>query len=72
MPISPEKAKEQIYGKWTLWTQENPKEEYLGTDGLAFHAYLQPEWPALLSFPYNSDKWQAVHGWLLQRKPVCD
>jgi hypothetical protein len=37
-------------------------------NGMLFFVYLQEERPTLLDFGSNSDKWQAVHDWLVRAR----
>ena len=41
-------------------------------NGMLFFVYLQEERPTLLDFRSNSDKWQAVHGWLVRARRLKD
>ena len=58
-------ARNVIIEKFRAWMQEQAITNPSGQDGLAFFAYLQDECPDLLAFRYSGDKWQCVHGWLL-------
>ena len=58
-----EKAKELIIAEWYLWApqQKNPTE----LNGFVFYNYLAVNKSELLNFQCRGDKWQKVHGWLL-------
>ncbi len=67
-------AKFLITHEWEEWRAKNLEsgQPSSGTDGLAFFMFLQQERAHLLKFKYHGDKWQIVHGWLLQEGLVGD
>ena len=67
-------AKKLIIREWDDWasTHLQPNEEGSGFNGLSFFLDLQRDRPDLLDFPAQGDKWQTVHGWLLQEGKVTD
>jgi hypothetical protein len=67
-------AERAIVAEWHEWRAANlPRDKQAsGTDALRFFQQVQATRPDLLSFRYNGDKWQRVHGWLLHRRLVID
>ena len=58
-------AKELILIEWHQWLKDNPRENPTGHDGFQFFGDLSNHRPHLLRFRCSGDKWQKVHGWLL-------
>ena len=69
-----EEAKRLVVREWDDWAAANldPSQEASGTHGLVFYVYLEQNHPELLKFPARGDRWQTVHGWLLQEGKVGD
>jgi hypothetical protein len=67
-------AEDAVLAAWPGWRTENlPADKVAdGRDAFLFFGDLQSKRPELLSFPYNGDRWQAIHGWLLHRRLVSD
>ena len=69
--ITKSEARSLELEEWRCWIEKHPEiAKPSGTDGLAFFGYLQTERPTLLNFRSRGDKWQVVHGWLLQERLV--
>jgi hypothetical protein len=68
--MTQEEARPQIVREWKRW-----KLSHAGRDGTAmfiFFGTLQREQPHLLTFRYSGDKWQRVHGWLMNHEGTSD
>jgi hypothetical protein len=39
-----------------------------GNDAMLFYCFIQKEHPDLLSFRDSGDRWQTVHGWLIEAR----
>lgn len=63
-----EQAKERIIAEFHSWAsqQKNPAER----NGFVFFNHLEMNRPDLLNFKCSGDKWQRVHGWLLNARFV--
>ena len=72
--MTKDEAKPLVIREWDSWATEHlqPDQEGSGTDGLAFFVNLQSERPDLLMFEATGDRWQTVHGWLLQEGKMWD
>ncbi len=65
--ITQQQAKRGIIGEWEDWIGETSTPT--GDTMFAFYVWLQQNRLDLLNFRYRgSDKWQRVHGWLLQHE----
>ena len=67
-----EDARRQVVAQWPAWAKANNVEKGTGADALLFFNFLQDKRPDLLAFDGSDDKWQAVHGWLLNGRLVSD
>jgi hypothetical protein len=67
-----EDARRQVVAQWPAWAKANNVEKGTGADALLFLNFLQDTRPDLLAFDGSDDKWQAVHGWLLNGRLVSD
>jgi hypothetical protein len=57
-----DEEKRAVLREWDGWVKEHP-----GSDPMLFYTHLQRARPDLLEFKSRgADKWQRVHGWLLQ------
>jgi hypothetical protein len=65
-----EDARRQILAQWPAWAKANNVEQGTGRDALLFFNFIQDKRPDLLVFDGSDDKWQVVHGWLLNRRLV--
>ncbi len=68
-------AKRLIIEEWDRWiqTQSVEHEEPTGRESLKFFIELQDKRSPLLNFQSRGrDKWQIIHGWLLERKRISD
>ena len=64
-------AKRAVIRAWDAWAAKHPHEAATLAGGMVFFTYLQNEHPELLDFKSSpGEKWQAVHGWLLQERRV--
>jgi hypothetical protein len=66
-----EDAKPMIIHEWDKWAPKQTDPLYL-KEGMFFFGYLQKEKPELLNFRDQGDKWQTVHGWLLEARRLTD
>ncbi len=66
-PARQDQAKEETLRLWPEWAQENnvPVEGAEGEHGIRFYNFLGEHHPDCLRFQYNGDRWQVVHGWLM-------
>ena len=69
--VKKDDARETIVAEWDRWAARNPDDAKVMNGMLSF-VYLQEERPSLLDFRSNSDKWQAVHGWLVRARRLKD
>jgi hypothetical protein len=69
--VKKDDAREAIVAEWDRWAARNPDDAKV-MNGMLFFVYLQEERPSLLDFRSNSDKWQAVHGWLVRARRLKD
>ena len=67
-----EDARRQVVAQWPAWAKANNVERGSGRDALLFFNFLQDKRPELLAFDGSGDKWQAVHGWLINGRLVSD
>jgi len=67
-----EDARRQVVALWPAWAKANNVEKGTGSDALLFFNFLQDKRPDLLAFEGSGDKWQAVHGWLINGHLVTD
>lgn len=58
-----EQAKAQIVREWREWSKQ--RKSFTSTDMFAFYNWIEQNKSHLLMFRANGDKWQLVHGWLL-------
>lgn len=66
-------ARIQIIREWHGWVEEtHPDRLPSGNVALGFYGHLQTNRPDLLNFRASGDKWQVVHGWLLNARLVGD
>jgi hypothetical protein len=70
--VTQEEAKRQIYNEWRKWAEQHNAVVANGTTALIFYQFLRQERSYLLEFTAHGDKWQVVHGWLLQANLVSD
>ena len=54
-----------IFAAWHIWLKDNLRENATGTDAFLFYNHLCKHRPDLLRFRCLGDRWQRVHGWLL-------
>jgi hypothetical protein len=67
--------KSLILREWDSWIQTHPVDPPAPTarDALKFFYELQDRRSPLLEFrPGRGDKWQLIHGWLLNERRVTD
>jgi hypothetical protein len=67
-----EDARKQILAQWPAWAKVNNVEQGTRLDALVFFSFNQDKRPDLLRFGGSDDKWQLVHGWLLNGRLVSD
>lgn len=69
-----DEARRFILGAWDDWAAGTLEPSYAAnrTDALRFFAYLQTERSELLKFRTAGDRWQIVHGWLLDSGRITD
>ncbi len=68
-----EQSRLEALREWRRWRDANGvTAEASGNDGLRFYGYLQSNRADLLKFKGGGDKWQVVHGWLLNSGCVRD
>ncbi|MCA6110461.1 hypothetical protein J6497_24975 [Bradyrhizobium sp. CNPSo 4026] len=68
-------TKHAIVREWDLWTKTQPLEgKATARDARKFFLELKAKrFPTLLDFRSGSaDKWQVVHGWLIDERGVSD
>jgi hypothetical protein len=70
--MTKEDARRQIIAQWPAWTKANNVEQGTGRDAMLFFNFIQDKRPDLLVFRSSGDKWQVVHGWLLNGRLVSD
>ena len=64
-------AKPRIIAAFDDWVKAGGRRNPTGFDGFSFFGDIKRDRPALLEFRTpNPDKWQAIHGWLIQAKRV--
>jgi hypothetical protein len=68
--MTKEDARIQIVAQWPKWAKANKVEQGTGRDALLFFNFIQDKRPDLLAFRSSGDKWQAVHGWLLNGRLI--
>ena len=67
-----DEAKWAVLHEFDVWAMNNPEDAKGAMTGMMFFAHLQQERPELLRFEYPGDKWQRIHGWLLEGRRVKD
>jgi hypothetical protein len=68
-----EQARLGVLREWRGWRDANGvTTEATGNDGLRFYGHRQSRRAELLKFKGAGDKWQIVHGWLLNSGCVRD
>ena len=68
-----EKARLGALREWKRWRDANGvTAEATGNDALRFYGHLQANRSDVLEFKGAGDKWQVVHGWLLNSGCVRD
>ena len=69
-----DQAKQAVVHEWDDWVRTQPIEGIaIGRDAFKFFLELRAKDSALLHFESDSqDKWQVVHGWLLDQWRVAD
>ena len=70
--MTKDEAKQKILAEWSSWASTNAIAVPRGADALAFFGYLQGYRSELLAFRSSGDKWQVVHGWLLNARLISD
>ena len=70
--MTQDEARRDILREWLAWVAANNVTNANGTHGFLFFGFLQKERGHLLTFKASGDKWQVVHGWLLQAQLVSD
>ena len=68
-------ARSRIIREWDAWARTHvpSNRKATGTDGLVFFSHVQKERAELLDFRTKAqDRWQIIHGWLLQAGKVSD
>jgi hypothetical protein len=72
--LTKSEAKASIIREWDKWAAKHvsPGQTASGNDGMIFYGYVRKEHPELLNFRESGDRWQTVHGWLLQEHKVKD
>lgn len=68
-------SKSAILGAWDRWASDNdlPEGNISGSEALNFFLHLQNKKSTLLDFKSGTtDKWQTIHGWLLNARRVKD
>ena len=67
-------AEQQILRQWEIWSFSNVPagKKAKGAEALMFYGDIATNHPALLTFQSPGDKWQVIHGWLLQHGKVTD
>jgi hypothetical protein len=59
-----------VLREWDIWRAKNPHEPANGTVAFIFYGYLRTERSDLLTFKTSGDRWQDVHGWLINGRRV--
>ncbi len=69
-----EDARDLIRREWIRWRNKKlPLDQTpTGVDAMVFYGFLQRSHPDLLDFPFDGDRWQIVHAWLLSPDAVSD
>jgi len=72
--LKQDEAKRRIASAFHDWCADNGFANSVpsGSDAHRFYLKLEKEKSSLLAFRCSGDKWQRVHGWLLQAKLVSD
>jgi hypothetical protein len=65
-----QEAKQKIVAEWDSWSLSNKITNATPGDKLTFYNFLLKERPHFLDFRASGDKWQDVHGWLIQARRV--
>jgi hypothetical protein len=60
----------RLYPAWAVANGHDPHprpngNQITGLQAMLFFQFLQAEHPEALDFHFGGDKWQAVHGWLM-------
>ena len=72
LSMKKEEAKARILIEWGRWIKDNPRDKPTGNGGFSFFGHLSTNKLNLLNFRCSGDKWQAIHGWLLNAGLVSD
>lgn len=70
--MTKEDARIKIVAQWPKWAKANNVEQGTGGDAMLFFNFIQDKRPDLLTFRSSDDKWQVVHGWLLNGRLISD
>lgn len=65
-------AERIVISRFREWCKKENLSNPNGTDGFRFYWYLFNKYPEALDFRCSGDKWQTVHGWLLDADLVSD
>jgi len=67
-------ARSLILREWSRWRNEHLSlgQRADGADARVFYDHLRRAHPDLLDFPFDDDRWQTVHAWLLSPGAVSD
>jgi len=66
-------AKLLVRSEWSLWLRQHPEiTAPNGNHSFAFYSHLVKTNALALRFHCRGDKWQTVHGWLLEMGMVTD
>ena len=66
-------AERLILNEWDRWWRERGETRAAtGNDGFMFYLELEKKNDPALDFTCRGDKWQTVHGWLLNARKVID
>jgi hypothetical protein len=65
-------TKRAIIHEWDNWAALHPDDLKSHSAGMLFFSHLQEKKPELLNLRSPRDKWETVHGWLLQEGRVKD
>ena len=62
--MSKEQARQAVVSEYDSWAKKHPNEASM-MGGFLFFRYLQTDKSDLLEFRAVGNKWQIVHGWIL-------
>lgn len=70
--MTQDQAKPAVLRLFREWVDDNCKTiPYADAEGgFIFYSWLRKEHPEVLAFRARGDKWQTVHGWLLNARLV--